>query len=102
MWMQDYQKMMGHDKLSAERIAKGREIVRVEHKGGKQFELTPDPFAWQTRMNSGNKCQHEKDKIEHLYLIGGEPMMIQRHFKFLKECVESAIASISFYNTTRT
>lgn len=89
MWMQDYQKMMGHDKLWRERITKGREIVRVEHKGGKQFELTPDPFAWANSDEFWEQMSARKDKIEHLYLIGGEPMMIQRHFKFLKECVES-------------
>ena len=33
-----------------------------------------------------------KSKIDRLYLIGGEPMMIHRHFKFLEECVESGDA----------
>ena len=33
-----------------------------------------------------------KSKISNLYIIGGEPMMIHRHFDFLKECVESGDA----------
>lgn len=88
-WYTDYKKIKGFGDKWRMPIARGREVIQVEHKGGKKFEITPDPFAWANSDEFWNQMSEIKDKIEHLYLIGGEPMMIQRHFKFLKECVES-------------
>jgi MoaA/NifB/PqqE/SkfB family radical SAM enzyme len=88
-WMPDYQKMMQLGKKFAVPIAPNRETINVEHLGGKQYSMTPDPFAWANSDEFWNGMSVIKSKIEHLYLIGGEPMMIQRHFKFLQECVES-------------
>ena len=89
MWIPDYQKLMGKGKNWSKPIAKNREVVFFEHVQGKQYRLTPDPYAWANSDEFWNQMSERKSKIEHLYLIGGEPMMIQRHFKFLKECVES-------------
>jgi len=88
-WMPDYVKLMNKPKLFSIPVAPGRETVMVEHIQGKKYEITPDPFAWANSDEFWSEMSKIKSKIEHLYLIGGEPMMIQRHFKFLKECVES-------------
>ena len=92
-WIPDYQKLMGLGTKWEQPIAKGRETISIEHKGGKKYDITPDPFAWANSDGFWEQMSGRKDKIEHLYLIGGEPMMIQRHFKFLKECVESGDAA---------
>lgn len=89
MWVPDYQKIMKKGKSWSEPIAPKREVVQFEHISGKQFAMTPDPYAWANSDEFWEQMSERKSKIEHLYLIGGEPMMIQRHFKFLKECVES-------------
>ena len=62
--------------------------IKIEHVSGKKYKMTPDPFAWANSDEFWNIMSERKSSIEHLYLIGGEPMMIQRHFKFLEECVE--------------
>jgi MoaA/NifB/PqqE/SkfB family radical SAM enzyme len=88
-WVPDEQKMKGLGSKWRQPIAPGRETITIEHLGGKKYSYSPDPFAWANSDLFWEQMSEQKDKIEHLYLIGGEPMMIQRHFKFLKECVES-------------
>lgn len=88
-WVPDYQKLMNLGKKWEQKIAVGREPIKFEHIKGKQYKLTPDPYEWANSDEFWNEMSEIKSKIEHLYLIGGEPMMIQRHFKFLQECVES-------------
>jgi hypothetical protein len=88
-WLPDHQKLMGLGSKWEKPITTGREVVMFEHMGGKKYNLSPDPFAWANSDVFWDQMSERKDKIDRLYLIGGEPMMIQRHFKFLKECVDS-------------
>ena len=88
-WLLDHKKMNKLGDKWRKPISKGATPVTFEHLGGKQFKLTPDPYAWANSDEFWEQMSSVKPKIEHLYLIGGEPMMVQRHFKFLKECVES-------------
>ena len=88
-WIPDYQKLMKKGKSWEQNYAPGRAPIRIEHVHGKQYNVTPDPFAWANSDEFWEKMSEIKSSIDHLYLIGGEPMMIHRHFKFLKECVES-------------
>ena len=63
--------------------------ISIKHIKGKQYELTPNPFSWAETDEFWEQMSSIKSEITNLYLIGGEPMMIHRHFDFLKECVES-------------
>lgn len=63
--------------------------IEVEHLYGKKYKFTPDPFAWAESDDFWKEMSEIKSTIDRLYLIGGEPMMINRHFKFLEECIES-------------
>lgn len=89
-WIPDEAKMRGKSKFSMNVSGVGK--VEFEHTSGKQFSITPDPFAWANSEEFWQKMSSIKHKIDHLYLIGGEPMMIHRHFKFLKECIDSGDA----------
>ena len=91
-WYGDHKKLMGLKDKWRVPVAPGRETITIEHVGGKKFDLTPDPFAWANSDEFWEDMSEIKSSIDHLYLIGGEPMMIHRHFKFLKECVESGDA----------
>ena len=88
-WVPDHQKLFKLGSNWTQPISENRETFDIEHLGGKKYAMSPDPFAWATSDLFWEQMSERKDKIEHLYLIGGEPMMIQRHFKFLEECVDS-------------
>ena len=89
-WIPDEAKMRGSKTFTMNVVGSGK--VTFEHESGKQFTITPDPFAWANSEEFWQQMSSIKHKIDHLYLIGGEPMMIHRHFKFLKECIDSGDA----------
>lgn len=70
----------------------GDRVVTIEHVKGKQYNIEPSPFAWAESDEFWEQMSERKSKMSHLYLIGGEPMMIHRHFDFLKECIDSGDA----------
>jgi hypothetical protein len=70
----------------------GDRAVTIEHVKGKQYNIEPSPFAWAESDEFWEEMSERKSKMSHLYLIGGEPMMIHRHFDFLKECIDSGDA----------
>lgn len=70
----------------------GDRVVSIEHVKGKQYNIEPSPFAWAESDKFWEQMSERKSKMSHLYLIGGEPMMIHRHFDFLKECIDSGDA----------
>jgi sulfatase maturation enzyme AslB (radical SAM superfamily) len=70
----------------------GDRVVAIEHVKGKQYNIEPSPFAWAESDEFWEEMSERKSKMSHLYLIGGEPMMIHRHFDFLKECIDSGDA----------
>ena len=87
-WIPDYMKMMKLGDKAKINVRRNFDI-EVEHVKGKQYNITPNPFAWAESDKFWEDMSSIKSKIDRLYLIGGEPMMIHRHFKFLEECVES-------------
>ena len=84
-WIPDYIKLTSETSIQEGSIS-------IKHIKGKQYELTPNPFSWAESDEFWEQMSERKSNISNLYLIGGEPMMIHRHFDFLKECVESGDA----------
>jgi len=72
----------------------GDRVVSIEHVKGKQYSIEPSPFAWAESDEFWEQMSERKSKMSHLYLIGGEPMMIPKplHLGFLQECVDSGDA----------
>ncbi len=71
-----------------------RNEIKVTHISGKQYEVSPDIYAWANSKEFWDGLSERKSQIDHLYLIGGEPMMIPKplHLGFLQECVDSGDA----------
>jgi hypothetical protein len=85
-WIPDYVKLYPGSPMGEDGS------ISIKHIKGKQYELTPNPFSWAETDEFWEQMSSIKSEITNLYLIGGEPMMIHRHFDFLKECVESGDA----------
>jgi len=85
-WIPDYVKLTSSSTMGEDGS------ISIKHIKGKQYDLTPNPFSWAESDEFWEQMSERKSNISNLYLIGGEPMMIHRHFDFLKECVESGDA----------
>ena len=88
----------------------------LEYHGGDSYEDTHGTVTL-TRNDKGRLCTTDYDwhdsesfwnqletnipNIEHVYMAGGEPMMIERHYEFLQKCIDMNCAKniIIEYNT---
>ena len=90
----DYHKEDGfqdtHGYVKFERNAKGR--------------LDTDDYSWHGSTSFWNNIEKNLDNIRHVYMAGGEPMMIERHYEFLEKCVKKGVAKniLIEYNTNMT
>lgn len=79
-----------HGLVTLKRNAKGR--------------LSTTDYDWHGSENFWNQIEANIDNIEHVYMAGGEPMMIERHYEFLQKCIDLGRAPhiIIEYNTNMT
>jgi organic radical activating enzyme len=66
--------------------------------------LTTSDYDWHDSENFWNQIESNIVNIEHIYMAGGEPMMIERHYEFLQKCIDAGCAHriILEYNTNMT
>lgn len=58
-------------------------------------------YDWHSSETFWNNIEKNIPNIEHVYMAGGEPMMIERHYEFLQKCIDMDCAKniIIEYNT---
>ena len=66
--------------------------VKVTHKKGKQYDITPDPFVWINTEKFWNELLEESKHIRHMLLTGGEPLMIPQHYEYIKKVVDAGLS----------
>lgn len=92
--MQPTTKRPERNRHREQKFNSAQEEIKVTHVIGKQYDVSPDIYSWANSKEFWDRLSDKKATISHLYLIGGEPMMIPKelHLGFLKECVESGDA----------
>lgn len=76
-----------HGTVTLERNEKGR--------------LFTNDYDWHGSEKFWKQIEINIPYIEHVYMAGGEPMMIERHYEFLQKCIDAKASSkiILEYNT---
>lgn len=66
--------------------------------------LTTRDYDWHDSENFWRQLERNIPNIKHVYMAGGEPMMIERHYEFLQKCIDAAHSHnmILEYNTNMT
>ena len=79
-----------HGTVTLQRNAKGR--------------LFTNDYDWHGSNVFWDSIEQNIPNIRHVYMAGGEPMMIERHYEFLQKCIDSGYAKkiIIEYNTNMT
>lgn len=97
-WYEDQVKMYGTEYQDTTGIVK----LHKNHKG--KFEPIVDVYGWYEDTNLWSQLEDNMPNIRHLYLVGGEPLMIEQHYTFLQKCVDRGEAShiVLEYNTNIT
>ena len=66
--------------------------------------LFTNDYDWHGSNVFWDSIEKNIPNIKHVYMAGGEPMMIERHYEFLQKCIDSGYAKkiIIEYNTNMT
>ena len=77
-------------------------VVKLE-KNEKGRWIT-DHYDWHKSYKFWEQLESNLINIQHVYMAGGEPLMIERHYEFLEKCINENVANniILEYNTNLT
>jgi len=98
MWYEDQVKLW----QDSYRDSHGRVKLIKNDKG--KYEPEEDLYNWHTSDHYWVQMDNNIEQIRKLYIVGGEPLMIDRHYEFLQKCVDQGHAKniIVEYNTNLT
>ena len=76
----------------------------VKLKKNSKGRLSTNDYEWHNSESFWKNIEKNIPNMEHVYMAGGEPLMIERHYDFLQKCVELGRADkmILEYNTNMT
>ncbi len=77
--------------------------VVLEQKGERWLDRNKS-YAWYKSEKFWTSLSKHENGLKHIYMAGGEPLLIKEHYKFLERCIESGMSSriLLEYNTNLT
>lgn len=86
-WYDDYKNIWGYDyfwesgkKIKLEKTDKGR------------IAPTENIYEWSDDSNLWQQIEKHIDQFRKIYIVGGEPLLIDAHYDFLQKCVDNGYA----------
>jgi len=98
MWYEDTVKLWGPQYTDS-----GKKIKLIKNSKGKH-QPTEDIYNWYENPNFWKDMEYQIPEIERLYIVGGEPLIIEQHYEFLQKCIDAGRADkiLIEYNTNIT
>lgn len=95
-WYDDWNKLWGIDFF--EDTHGNETMVKVNGK------WQSPSYSWHGSETFWSQIESNVNNIKHVYMAGGEPLLIERHYDFLERCVNSGAAKnmLIEYNTNMT
>lgn len=95
-WYDDWHAMTGQTYFDD---THGREEIYKQN--GK---LVSDSYSWHDSNLFWEQIANNTKNVQHVYMAGGEPLLIERHYEFLERCIDTGSAEnmIIEYNTNMT
>jgi hypothetical protein len=81
----------------------GEVVKLVLNKKGK-YEAETDIYNWYENPKFWSDLEEQIPSLERLYIVGGEPLLIDQHYEFLQKCIDMGRAKniIVEYNSNIT
>ncbi len=86
-WYSDYVELSGE-----EHFYDTGEKIYLEKQGGVWAPKDKNKFKWFESEEFWKTLESHIEDVKQIYLVGGEPLLINQHFKFLEFCVEKNLA----------
>jgi len=98
MWYEDTVKLWGPQYKDS-----GQKIKLIKNAKGKHVPDV-DIYSWYENSSFWKDLEKEIPVVERLYIVGGEPLMIDQHYEFLQKCIDANRADkiVIEYNTNIT
>lgn len=98
-WYEDWVELTGKDVFHD-----NRHPVKLERNARGRWADPVGSYDWYDNKQFWADIEANRDGIKHVYIIGGEPLLITAHYDFLEQCVASGHSSsmILQYNTNLT
>lgn len=98
-WYEDWHSVEGLDHFDDV----GDRVNLVRNRRGRLVAKN-NIYDWHSNEDFWTDLEVNLDTIKHVYLIGGEPLLIEAHYDFLEQAVEKGFASsmVLQYNTNLT
>jgi hypothetical protein len=95
-WYDDWNKLYDVDWFND---THGREQMFKQN--GKWFS---NSYGWHDSDSFWKQIEANAGNVQHVYMAGGEPLLIERHYEFLERCIENGAAAnmLIEYNTNMT
>lgn len=84
MWYKDWSKI--HDTDHFEDAGQ-----KIKFKNNKK-DVDTDVYNWYKSDNFWEQMEKNVDQLQHVYLVGGEPMLIEQHYVFLQKLIDQGVS----------
>jgi organic radical activating enzyme len=61
-------------------------------KDGDKYYVLDDPYAWYDNDYFWEDLKTHIKSMKFCYMVGGEPLLIKKHYKFLEKCIEAGVS----------
>jgi len=95
-WLEDWVKLTGRQSFQD---TSG--LVEIQEKAGR---FSTQAYDWHQFEDFWHQLEANLEHTQHVYMAGGEPLLIKRHYDFLEKCTTNGYAQniILEYNTNCT
>ncbi|NQY99461.1 MAG: radical SAM protein [Bdellovibrionales bacterium] len=78
-------------------------VVQIEKQGARYVDPS-NSYQWHESEKFWQALEQNIDHVQHIYMAGGEPMLIDQHYEFVGQCVDRGFSKniILEYNTNMT
>ncbi|MEQ1878858.1 MAG: twitch domain-containing radical SAM protein [Bdellovibrionia bacterium] len=85
-WYNDFAELFGDEFHDIEQVTK------LTKRASGNWLPEDDPYNWHDGSAFWEQLEKSSPKMKKIYLAGGEPLLIERHYEFLRMCVDKGIA----------
>jgi organic radical activating enzyme len=82
MWYEDQVKMFG------ESYQDTRGLVKLTKDKKGKYKPVDDIYGWYEKSSIWGQLEDNMPNIEHLHMVGGEPLMINQQYELLQKCID--------------
>lgn len=80
-----------HVKVHGDTFRERTVTIKLSEENGRYIP-SPNPYSWYENPKFWVELEAQMPTIRQLYLVGGEPLLIEAHYDFLNKCVEGGYA----------